>query len=367
MKVTVSKYLNVRVGKPSVNAPCYQYLAPGSEIDVDGKQYTGDNYEGLDVWMKDAAGNYYWSGGFAEMTSGSQSFPFQFDASKVAPWSRLNFEVSRFWTNYTGKNITIAVIDTGIFPHSDLKDAIDTTHQRSFVTDSVVDTDGHGTHVSGIIAARGITDMLGVAPEAKILPLKVVNSSNEAIKNQFLIDAVNYATSLAHVKIINLSLVADGRVKTEIDALNAAIQQAIVAGKIVVAASGNLAGNYISYPAKFANVISVASVEKDKSSQDESYALLSTSNYGKGTTIACPGLEIKSCINADKGPSFKDGTSMACAYMSGLIALKTQKSSLPALITQSVILSAISSAVFQHVEKSKNNIPVIDPLSFINS
>ena len=58
MKVTVKDYLNVRVGKPSVNAPCYQYIAPGSEIEVDGKLYTGDMYDGSDQWMKDEGGNY---------------------------------------------------------------------------------------------------------------------------------------------------------------------------------------------------------------------------------------------------------------------------------------------------------------------
>ena len=66
MKVTVKdNYLNVRVGKPSVNAPCYQYIAPGSIIDVDGKLYKGDKYgdSNIDIWYKDALGNYYWSGG----------------------------------------------------------------------------------------------------------------------------------------------------------------------------------------------------------------------------------------------------------------------------------------------------------------
>ena len=63
MKVTVTKYLNVRVGKPSVNAPCYQYLAPGSILDVDGNIYKGDVFDGINTWLKDDSGNYYWVGG----------------------------------------------------------------------------------------------------------------------------------------------------------------------------------------------------------------------------------------------------------------------------------------------------------------
>jgi len=49
MKVTVTKYLNVRVGKPSVNAPCYQYLAPGSELEMHGNLYKGDSFKDNNV------------------------------------------------------------------------------------------------------------------------------------------------------------------------------------------------------------------------------------------------------------------------------------------------------------------------------
>lgn len=63
MKVAVKYYLNVRIGRPSVNAPCQQYLIPGNEIEVDGKLYDGDQFEGTYKWMKDEAGNYYWAGG----------------------------------------------------------------------------------------------------------------------------------------------------------------------------------------------------------------------------------------------------------------------------------------------------------------
>lgn len=62
MDVTVTKYLNVRIGQPSVNAPIHSYLQPGDKLEVDGKQYRGDVYDGNNYWYRDAAGNYYWSG-----------------------------------------------------------------------------------------------------------------------------------------------------------------------------------------------------------------------------------------------------------------------------------------------------------------
>ncbi|MCW3104129.1 MAG: hypothetical protein JWO09_2569 [Bacteroidetes bacterium] len=73
MKVTVKYYLNVRVGKPSVNAPCHGYLVPGTEIEVDGKLYDGDQFEGTYKWMKDNAGNYYWAGGINSPVTGEIS------------------------------------------------------------------------------------------------------------------------------------------------------------------------------------------------------------------------------------------------------------------------------------------------------
>jgi hypothetical protein len=63
MKVTVKDFLNVRVGKPSVNAPTFQFLAPGSILDVEEKFFDGDKLEGNSLWVKDEADNYYWSGG----------------------------------------------------------------------------------------------------------------------------------------------------------------------------------------------------------------------------------------------------------------------------------------------------------------
>src|ERR1700744_3156237 len=64
MQVTVKdNELNVRVGKPSLNAPCNTFLTPGTVIDVDGQLYTGDFYNGINTWLKDSNNNYYWSGG----------------------------------------------------------------------------------------------------------------------------------------------------------------------------------------------------------------------------------------------------------------------------------------------------------------
>jgi len=329
--------------------------------------FTFQGEEATDLANAIGNGYYYWGGGLTEINPTSRNSPFIYDAEKVPLWSRLNFEISRFWQQTTGNNITVAVIDTGIFPHQDLKDAIDTKYQKSFISDSVEDTDGHGTHVSGIIAARGISDILGVAPEAKILPLKIVNTRNDKIVTQHLIEALTYAAALTHVKIINLSLIANSNDTKGMDIVNSILQQAIQSGKIVVAASGNLNGDYISSPARFVNMISVSAVKKDSNAPTESYILAENSNFGKGVKTCCLGSNIQSCDLKNSGTVELTGTSMACAYMSGLIALRLQQTGMANSNNQFSILQAINLSVFPNSGKIPNNLSVINPALFINS
>src|SRR5260221_6326526 len=104
MKVTVNKYLNVRVGKPSVNAPCYQYLAPGSELEVDGQSYPGDTYKDINTWLKDATGNYYWSGGVQNNFTKDQSLDYWFDLLEMIDVQKIE----------EGENANILILDSGI-------------------------------------------------------------------------------------------------------------------------------------------------------------------------------------------------------------------------------------------------------------
>lgn len=373
MKVKTKTYVNIRKS-PNRDIRETGILNPNVELEVEGT-VPGENVKELvngeeiesSIWYKDAAGHFYWGGGIEALIEVQESSLFKYNATKIAPWSKLNFEVSRFWEYTTGKNITIAVLDSGIYRHVDLSDAIDYKFEKSFVPGTVEDTDGHGTHVAGIIAARGKSDLLGVAPDAKILPLRIVEDSAENINTKILIEAIEYATSLDHVNIINLSLNSNSNDTENETVLKEAIQKAISANKIVVAASGNFGWNFLLPPANINSMISVACIEIEKLSVNESYKLRYDSNYGTNLSTCCPGSNIKSCAKDTTGSILKSGTSMACAYLSGLIALKLQLKNSTSANSQLNISQVIRTSVFQVIRKESFILPIINPSVFINS
>lgn len=208
MKVTVKTFLNVRVGKPSVNAPCYQYLAPGTELEVDGNLYPGDRVEGIDTWLKDEAGNYYWSGGvnYAPI----QTFtPESRQAEKI-----ILSELIGLKTPLQGKGdgITIGIFDSGIdLRHSSLKAACISIDDFLTHPDPLIKCD-HGTRVAGIIAAN--SDYLeGLAPESKLRIFRTCNSNGytdddaviaafeHILKNSWQLDILNLSLDITYAYI----------------------------------------------------------------------------------------------------------------------------------------------------------------------
>jgi len=365
MKYKITHPLEIRT-EPSVEGEIIGLLQPGFVFDC-VEEEEGQSINGISKWLKDTNGFYYWSGAVEEAFPPRDVKTFTPATSKIPDWNSDNFDVTGFWPQTTGKDIGIAVIDTGIYPHEDLKEAIDESNQRYFISDSIEDTNGHGTHVSGIIAARGKSDLYGVAPGSIIIPLKI---GAPPFSNEVLISAINYAASLPEVKIINLSLKANSN---NIE-LEKAIQGAMQKGKIVIAASGNNYRRSVDYPANYKNVIAVAAILRDVNSINETYLVSRDSNYGyanRPVDICAPGVHIESCRNTQNGINIKSGTSMATAYISGIVALKIQKD-LYRIHDQNSIREALVNSVFQFATRELDNeklikLPVLNPDLFINS
>jgi serine protease AprX len=164
----------------------------------------------------------------------------------------------------TGKGITVAVIDSGIAPHEDIKDQIvafrDFTGRRT-VKRNPMDPAGHGTHVAGIIAGSG-EEVQGVAPDAKLVGCRV-NSQDDAIK---AIDWVIKNREKFSIDVLNLSLGVDAPTNPEEDEFRKAAERAVDAGLIVVTAAGNECNgntckNSISSPGISPKVITVGALD----------------------------------------------------------------------------------------------------------
>lgn len=221
-----------------------------------------------------------------------------------------------------GSGIVVAICDTGIDrEHPDLKNQI--IGGRNFTgegsKDDYSDGNGHGTHVAGTIAAQeNGMGVVGIAPEAKLLICKVLNSEGSG-SYQSIIDGIRYATKWKgkngeKVRIINMSL---GGTYND-SHLYEAILEAVAAGIMVVVASGNEGDANPStyeygYPALYNECITVAACDQYKQ-------LAYFSNEHLQVDIIAPGVKIPSTYPKSQY-AVLSGTSMATPHVAGALAL----------------------------------------------
>lgn len=218
-------------------------------------------------------------------------------------------EAPQSWSyGYTGKNVKIAVIDSGVATHPDLN----VTERISFADfeDEGLSEDpiGHGTHVAGIIGAEdNDIGVKGVAPDASIYSVQVLGMADIAKGIDWSIEN--------DMDIINMSLgweMEDEVVKYLVDRANEA-------GILVVAAAGNEGnaagtGDSVGYPAKYENVVSVGATDR----YNKRTIFSST---GK-VDVAAPGFNVYSTFADPENPyMLMSGTSMSTPYVTGLLAL----------------------------------------------
>jgi len=219
-------------------------------------------------------------------------------------------QIDRVHDKTTGRNITIAMIDTGVdLTHPELLDQI--TQNENFAAGISPDfsNDKHGTAVAGIMVARkdNGTGIIGIAPDAKLIALKACwphqIDSIEAVCNSFTLAlAVNTAIQTG-AKILNMSLAGPQDAFLEL-LLNKAIEK----GVIVIAADTGLGKKDENFPASLENVISVQSLRQ----RDPGIKLIQT--------IAAPGEKILTTLPHGTY-DFISGSSIAAAEVSGLVAL----------------------------------------------
>lgn len=235
-------------------------------------------------------------------------------------------------------SIRVAVLDTGVYvDHPDLVGVLDLENAYNFANDTtdVHDDHGHGTHVTGIIAAtaNNYEGIAGVMWEGSILPLKVFDRGLASSWN--VAQAILYASGLdpyleqEAVDIINLSLGS----AVDSEALRQAVEKAHQAGILLVAASGN-SNSSVLYPAAYPQTIAVGAVDYNYPYTPKRAHY---SCYGEGLDLMAPGGSMRVDSDRDgyvdgiwsslpltvnpKGYGLMAGTSMAAPHVAGLIGL----------------------------------------------
>lgn len=238
------------------------------------------------------------------------------DSVRDDQWYLKSLNVAGAWTYASGLGVTVAVIDSGVdATHPDLAgqvlpglDLVDTKG------DGDTDLVGHGTTVSAIIAGRGddTTGIIGIAPKAKILPVRVLDEENRYDDAIIVAKGVRWAVDHG-ARVINLSLGGNGSSAT----LAAALDYAFAKDVVVVACTGNTSASSDSevwYPAREPGVIAVAGMDKDTAQ------LWSGSITGKETVVTAPATQL---VGAQSGGGYwkVQGTSFAAPMVSGTAAL----------------------------------------------
>ncbi len=325
MKVTVkNNFLNVRVGKPSVNAPCFQFIAPGSEIEVDGKLHKGDLFRGIDIWLRDEANNFYWSGGVNGNFLPVTAEPSISDKIIFNWFNKLGIQT--IWDEFgeKGELATIAVLDTGfIRSNNEVADAVTSTN---VIIDAVAypgislviddeSNQGHGTGCAALLASRNNAKWItGIASSSKLLVGKI--SINQEIRNfDFILSGIEWAINQgADVVSISYAVELDANAVT---AFSEKFEQ-LVQGKniIVVASAGNSDGTPINgerYPASFPGCVSIGAT-------DSNDAIAGLTIRSSRTILHAPGIDIET-FGSNPFPEPKSGTSYSTPMVGAILAL----------------------------------------------
>lgn len=265
------------------------------------------------------------------------------------------------WDSTTGTGSIVAVIDTGITSHADLNANVVAGYD--FISNTTSSRDGngrdanpadegdwylagecgdpnpsnsswHGTHVAGTVAAAANTvGVVGVAPNAKIQPVRVLGKCGGSLAD--IADAIVWSAggsvpgaplNATPADVINMSLGGSGTCGTTYqNAINAAVGRGV---PVVVAAGNENQPAANARPANCQNTITVAA--SDSSGRRSSF-----SNYGSAVDVTAPGSSIISTVNtgttrpSGAGYASYNGTSMATPHVAGLTALMLTKQPRP--------------------------------------
>ncbi|MFI1563514.1 type VII secretion-associated serine protease mycosin [Streptomyces sp. NPDC020490] len=251
------------------------------------------------------------------------------DGIRAQQWALEAMHTQEAWRTTKGKGVTVAVLDTGVeADHPDLAGNVLPTKDMIGFGARKGDRAWarHGTAMAGIIAGHGhgpgdAEGVMGIAPEARILPVRVILEDGDSARGKArstrgnaLAEGIRWAADHG-ADVINLSLGDDSASAHPEPAEDEAVQYALKKGVAVVASAGNGGekGDHVSYPAAYPGVIAATAVDRYGTR-----ASFSTRRWY--ATVSAPGVDI---VIADPDHRYYEGwgTSAASAFVSGAVAL----------------------------------------------
>lgn len=233
------------------------------------------------------------------------------DTQSTTQWNLESIKVSKAWNiGCFGNDVKVGVIDSGAYKHYDLSKNLLEGHNYLTNDNDTTDNIGHGTFVSGIIAAEANGQYIdGIAYCAKVVPLKCFDVGYTT-KTAMIADAIYDAVDVYNCDVINMSF---GMPQSSITkTLQLAVNYALQKGCILVASVGNDGNDTVYYPANYAGVIGVGAVDKNNN-------LCSFSQRNKSVDVVAPGKEIIGISIPNY--SENSGTSFSTPHVSAAAAI----------------------------------------------
>lgn len=243
-------------------------------------------------------------------------------------------------TGFTGKMVTIAILDTGVYPHGDLKYPTNRIIAwADFINNKPLpyDDNGHGTHVAGIIAGNGAGSFgkyCGMAPDANLAVVKVLDQNGNGSLSA-IIEGIDWCIrnrEKYNIRVINLSFGGVAQDSYRTDILCRATSKAWENGIVVCTAAGNDGPEVgtVNTPGINPRIITVGNLDHRRTVIYDDDRVHPTSSRGptrdrvKKPDLLAPGTKVIS-LRLGGGYRSLSGTSMAVSLVSGAAALILEK------------------------------------------